>query len=837
MSIGIEEVSVHQSPSPRRMFADSLGLLQASSSDDEDDYGISPVERGNRVTLPSMNYTADELMACLLAYKLKGNHSDRDFFGLLEIFVNAFPQGSNELPSSLYFLRKELDKLCLLKPTYVVYCVLCETIVKRDPNLQKKAHCSKCDKDLEEFLKKGKGQFVTIPIRDQIELYVKDKCFANLIRKFGSMTENHPSGKLHEGLIKEGHFDLNLDVDGAQLHNKMGASSLPAYLRFNNIPVCYQNRYPIMAALYVGKKCNAPPRHVFLESLCDELRELAKKGISWCDDLGKPHNSFTFLTGVLSDGEEKWKLLNHVPHNAQYGCPLCFYPGKTLLKETFPQVFDNNPFRRTTGDTLVSGGKRYPKFPHEVPFGRRHIVFKTRGGRERVILGMKVAEEARASQKFKHSEKGVRGIPPLYCLPRFHETDSHVSDTLHVVCSGVLKDIFKQMLRGHGKGYTFAREGGEDKFKVHNELQATRTRVSESDRNCTSLDFFASWTAYDFYQFVIHDVALLCSDPAILADQKMYEILMHLANCIYLCHHGRMTDARIALVERELAKFAAMYKAKFREEYCTYKLHIFMVHFVQFLRNHGSAFFYDGFNMERFNLIIKNLTSACSKHTPNIVRNFILKYHCSLLSDLTGFGKPALKTLRGYGFTKEFYGSFRDSVRKYHPVGDIPSHILTLAESCALENGYTTVNEFSLQRVLKMSRRGIILETVDAKHPHGSLVNDSYVTVDEEHFGQISDIVHIVGKGETESDGHGKFAIIVRKFYRITPLYDTAEVIQFPMNQFPFVETLGEAAEFHCFLLKPETFIQKAQICSTFLKHFGLQVKLFTVKPNEWFRF
>jgi hypothetical protein len=277
MSIGNEELSVHQSPVPRRMFADSLGLLQATCSDDEDDYGFS-VERGNRLTLPSMDYTADELMACLLGYKLKRNHDDSDFFGLLELFTNSFPEGSNQLPRSLYFLKKELDKLCLLKPTYIVFCVLCETIVKRDPKQQKEAHCPKCNKDLGEFLKTGKGQFVTIPIRDQIELYVKDKCFANLIRQYGCMTQNHPTGKLHEGLIEGGHFDLNLDVDGAQLHNKIGASTLPAYLRFNNIPVCFQNRYPIMAALYVGKNATLPLATSFWTLFLMRCANWGKKG-------------------------------------------------------------------------------------------------------------------------------------------------------------------------------------------------------------------------------------------------------------------------------------------------------------------------------------------------------------------------------------------------------------------------------------------------------------------------------------------------------------------------------------------------------------------------------
>lgn len=796
---------------------------EGDSSDDTD----SSME-----TLDAPAGTCEEFLATAIAFKVRTNQSDGDFFKSLKLTKNFFPT-SKKFPKSLYFAKKELKRACNLTPTFVVFCDQCNTIVERSSvGFQTQAHCDVCNVDLNEKLASGSCQFVTLSIRQQIEKYVTNRNFQKVIRKFKRMTASHMTGSLHKGIVEKGHFDLTFCIDAAQLHKKQGRAVTPGLLLFRNLPICLQLRYPVMPCVCVGTKEQMPPRQVFLEEMVKELRQLAEKPIKWTDDLGNSWTSFVYLPCVLTDHLEKQAMMAHRQHSTKFACPFCEIEGVVLKKVNYPNIFKKgNAFRKTKGPETVGGGHRFISKPNASRFKRR-------GSEERIRIGIQVNElETNPVLKNEKSIRGITGLPALMALPRFHETGSHVSDTLHTVCHGIIKDILKGMMKGHGKRHNFAEDSKRD-FSFYDDLMATMTRVKESDRNCSSLSHFNSWTAYDELQFILHNVALFGADDVYM-DKNVYLLLLHLANVVYLSHYGRMSETVISQVQDELEEFRKKATTVLQEEYFTIKFHLLMDHWCDFLRLHGSASLTDGFNMERFNLHTIKSISSTRKELGLIVRNFDLKNHSRILHNIKKFGPAGKANLRFLGFTEEYTPSFSDVITKMDKDQRIPEEIKDRVIRIAEENKLLgrddeISNATQLRRVLRMTRKGVTLECGRLMHRTGSTVNDSFIRVDEGPFGQIEEIVSI---NSTVTGQVKKFILVVRKFKKTVVLYDTGAVRMYPINQFPCEDSeMSGLAEYYTFPLNLNTFIQKCQISQSSVYQFGQKVQLMSIYPNEWFR-
>jgi hypothetical protein len=811
------------------MTTDSFNYPQ---QDTPDESGTETNESDNFSTeeLEQPEGTAQELFACAMAYKVRNNHSDREFFRLVRMLRNFFPT-CNKLPRSLYLTKQELDKMCTLTTTFVVFCPHCRIVVNRSLTYQTEAECRVCHAVLNDRLVQGSCQFATLSIKEQIVQYTKNRTFQKIVRKFRNMTGSHMNGLLHQGLIAEGHFDLTFCIDAAQMHNKPGRACAPALLVFNNVPINLQLRFPIMAAVCVGTKSDEPPRNCFLEEMARELRELGDTTtVTWKNDKGITIISHVYMPTVITDHLEKIAMMSHCHHNMRWACPFCEIVGKILNNENSPHIFLNNPMRKTTGDK-VGGGHRFIAASDGSTYRRR-------GSQERLTVGIEVLETQNRTKDFKFHRKGITGLPPLMTIPRFHETSSHVSDTLHTFLHGILKDVLKTMMKGHGKRHSFAENSARD-FSFYKSLQDTMTKITESDRNCSPLKNFSSWTAYDELQFCLHNVALFCSDEVYM-DKNVYAILSKMANVLYLSHYGRMTDEIIDQVKKEMADLKKLFKPKFTEEYFTIKWHIWTEHLIDFLVNHGNASLFDGFNMERFNLHTKNTVTALHLELRQLVRNFQLKYHSHILDQMRRFGDAATKALQEMGFTHEFTPTFSDCVKKEDRDQAIPDHILDAVFPILVENRLCEetdeIEDITgiLRRLTVMTRKGVIFETSRNKHRVKSRVKDSYIKVHESVFGEIQEIIGV------RKDHHSKinkFIFVLREFKTRTILDDTGEVRQYPLNQFPYEDTGATGIpEYYAFILRENTFIQKCQLSVSNVKEFGQKVNLISMYPNEWFR-
>lgn len=799
-----------------------------------------------RTELGRLHYTVKELIAISIASKLAGGESDASFerhiqnlvIGLTscddldEIKKGRVPSELKDLPGTRHKSAATLSKAGAVNITYRVYCNKCFRICGSGSEKPKIANCINpdCLEDLTEQLAEGNCFFVTLPIKDQLLEYLKDERFQKLLHNYKPMKWAQLQGTIHRGIIENGDFDLSLGIDSGQMHNKIGINVMPGVLFLNNLPVSWQLRYPILGALWTGKTKNEPERSVFLSVMLDELRGLEATPFNWYNKFtDRVVSSRVFLTMCISDAPEKATLLNQKGPGGYFCCPFCKIEGTSITAEDFEHVFTNNPYKRTFGGTVIAGGPRFPELIHKKRF-------PWRDDDERLEKGQQVIEERkRRNGDPDYADEGIMGIPAIHTLERFEETGSHVCDTLHNICLGVCSQILNNMVNGTpGSPHAFLSWGGN--WKQYIKMQDSMTRVSESNRNPHHLDIYNSeWKAYDRYQFLIHQVALLCSDENLIQATKVYECLLHLSNVVFYCHYGRLTEEIIEKVENEIAVFSELYKKTFTEEYCTYKMHM-LQHFTDMLRKHGPAYYTDGFNLERFISTCKKLTTTNKQHMKQLARNFLLRFHNSHFKDIEKFGPHAQLALKANGISDEFFWTFEDKILEEKREKKIKQHspLFKYLEEFLpsldfVRRSPMTISELigSAVRVERMRRKTITLETKDAYHKKGSRVKDSLIQVDGDVFGQIHEILHFTEEEE--------IVIIINKFYKIFPRYTDKATIEYPDNQFPCREP--SLPVYHGFVLKNDTFILKAQVGTTSYYESGFPVQIFTVRPNEFFRF
>ena len=746
------------------------------------------------------------------------------------------------LPASLYKAKQDLQKLCNITPRYVVICPSCLNTVSETPYKVTNAECLDCpNQDFPtEKLKRGYCSFATLPIRDQIEAYTKRKAFRDVVTEFRKMPECHMNGEIHKGIVARGDFDLTLTIDGSNLHRRQGRHSLPAALLFNNVPVSLQLRYPVLASEYVGNKEYAPNRFIFLRDMVEQLRDLEENPIVWTDSDGQEISSRCYLTCCITDAPEKCEHMNHVAHNSKYACQFCYIEGEAITEAKYEKAWGHELEKfDKTGKKTAPGGIKFVDLLHEGNFERRTQKSTLIDGGVLNPDGTPVVrseeEEDDDNEPPRDPVNGVKGPPSIPPMKKFNIVNSHVPDTLHTVCHGVFRDLMGKIMQGFGKKHTLGKRENH-RFQEFDEIREGMTRCSETERKCRPLDEYGSnWTAYDEMLFLLHYVALYCSDPELLPSRDVYHVLVHLSNIVYLSHFGRMTTEVIKQVEDEVAAFSKKVQTVFTVEYCTYKYHT-LQHFPDFLRNHGNASWTDGFNMENLNLKLRNMNSAQHQEIEGMVRNFILLHHSTVLQEVSHYSNAVKEILHANGVeTILFSASLETKIRKEYstkPPDYVTKCILDTVESQGLSSRRHAAAR--MKRLKSIRRNGMVLEISGLKKRENSSVKDCYIQVNNQHFGKIKEIFAIPKEDDPEEND---FIIILKKFKKqIITEVDTGEVWQYPINQFPYLEYPGKHSEFYTFQLRRETFLQKAIVGVTKYKRFCEYVKIFSPRANEYFR-
>ena len=219
---------------------------------------------------------------------------------------------------------------------------------------------------------------------------------------------------------------------------------------------------------------------------------------------------------------------------------------------------------------------------------------KWRDAVERLQKGKKIQEKQLAEKDPSLNDEGIKGPPALMNLYYFDETSSHVSDTLHVVCHGLVKDMLRPMVKKVGESFSFQKEK-QPNFDYQDYLQSSITFPSEYNHQPPSLSLFhTKWKGLDFLFFLLHQVVLLVADDDIISDEKVYPCFVHLSNAIYLLHHGKFDETKRKLAQQEITSFSEKFVDCYTAEYCTNKFHVFQ-HFGDLAKIHGPAYLWDAF--------------------------------------------------------------------------------------------------------------------------------------------------------------------------------------------------------------------------------------------------
>lgn len=272
---------------------------------------------------------------------------------------------------------------------------------------------------MSEDLAKGLGLFIVLKIRPQLESYLNKGTLPELMETFASLKRSCVTGSTHDDILEAGHLDLTIGCDAGPITNVSQISALPIVLLINNIPVCYQSRFPVLAALHTGTYASKPPMRLFFDEVKNELRELSTSPIIWkrSSTDGSFRSTKVFVTISQSDAPQWADLLNLKAHSGTFSCPLCFIKGNTI------------------------NGK--PKFPGIILHAnQRHM---PRSEATQLMLARDVCEAMERNPGRAITMKGVKGFPVIYKMPHFDTIFSHTPDSLHVIFKGIMKRIMNDL--------------------------------------------------------------------------------------------------------------------------------------------------------------------------------------------------------------------------------------------------------------------------------------------------------------------------------------------------------------------------------------------------------
>lgn len=117
-----------------------------------------------------------------------------------------------------------------------------------------------------------------------------------------------------------------LNTDGCKSRNAK-VSVYPLYMRINELPPNLRQKFPFLAAIYVG--VGDPDMSAFLFPVSLQLNKLSEEDVT-CSVQGENRTIRLFPTLLSLDGKARWQVLNMCSHNSEYGCTMCTIKGVSI---------------------------------------------------------------------------------------------------------------------------------------------------------------------------------------------------------------------------------------------------------------------------------------------------------------------------------------------------------------------------------------------------------------------------------------------------------------------------------------------------------------------------
>jgi hypothetical protein len=321
-------------------------------------------------------------------------------------------------------------------------------------------------------------------------------------------------------------------------------------------------------------------------------------------------------------------------------------------------------------------------------------------------------------------------------------------------------------------------------FADVDEVVKSVKRPSELERKMRPFSDTGHWKAEDYRQFILSMVGLVCSQQRFMKDLKIYHLLVYLSNLVYLMYDPYVTDASIAEMEQNMGLFVDLYHARIGSQGCTWKFHIFQ-HFIQLIKRHGSALFWDGFFRECVVGELKKFLTGTRNEDQQIVSNFLLSRHARRYFDAC-LSNDRMKAFFD-GERPKFRGISLTEIVKFDCE---KATEVTDQERENVFGLYESEEDEEVFRVKRCKKGGTVLTS--RRFAHRGQVDDTWIYLNERTFGQIEDMF-VLNSAENKS-----VVVKLRKYEKV-PLMDErtldGDEMLFPINQFP-AECTGEF-EYH----------------------------------------
>jgi hypothetical protein len=234
--------------------------------------------------------------------------------------------------------------------------------------------------------------------------------------------------------------------------------------------------------------------------------------------------------------------------------------------------------------------------------------------------------------------------------------------------------------------------------------------------------------------------------------------------------------------------------------------------------------------VERFIGQLKGTITSSRHQMEQAARNFIQQHHTGPFLDTTNFCEEALQCLRRSGCTADFFTTFTVHHITYLTEGR--AKVPVQGEAALLTFICSTLmlpQDIEQHRVARLVRYNVTLTSTSAISSgigrENAKTNDTFIRVNENHFGEIADIL--------ELPSEEKFLIVLRKFEKTIVLDDIGMTLLLPRNHYPFRKT----ADYFVFELSRSVFIQKGFYCTLTYKNQTALFPCLSFRPNDWFSF
>lgn len=342
--------------------------------------------------------------------------------------------------------------------------------------------------------------------------------------------------------------------------------------------------------------------------------------------------------------------------------------------------------------------------------------------------------------------------------------------------------------------------------------------MSELAHLTPSFSKLATWTALDYSTFILYLVGTVVCDESLVPDPDFRKMIIHLANAVYLLHHGKPSAEQVEQMKQEMIAFCTLFEEFYDDAGWTWKLHNFL-HMPETHKKHGPAFLWDSFNLEKFVGFMKKIITARRNQVDQGVTCFLLYCHSKAFDNFEKFCPSVQQYLRSCSMMKTLFASMKPAVLKYGKLRDIQLDDMNRIQRFISTTRVVPRHETSLKRVLKLKHLTQVITSAGVKHV--GMVNDSHIMVDSRIFGQVKEIIEVK---------KGMACLILLELYKKKLLRNDVGIeIDFPISQIPAVPT----GEQECFYLTNDVFVQKMLI-SSFVGEFGA-VRMLNTRPNEFF--